>query len=130
MLRSSRCLIRRFKEEKLRKVLLPMAALVLTAFMFAGHAQHTLADPRDFRFQNGNPSQSVIELYVDTSGPGDYGSNLLSGDSVAPGEGGTIRFNQVDSGKCIYDILAVFNDGSQREFVGIDLCNTASVSVS
>jgi len=103
---------------------------MLAAVMFAGQAQHTLADPRDFRFVNNNPSQSVVELYVDVTGPGDYGSNLLAGDSVGPGEGGTVRFNQTDAGKCVFDILAVFNDGSQREFTGVDLCSTASVSVS
>jgi hypothetical protein len=114
----------------MKKVLVPIFALAFAAMLFVGHAGHTFADPRDFRFQNASPVASVVQLFVDTTGPGDYGSDLLSGATVAPGESGTVRFNQQDAGQCVFDILAVFDDGSQREFTGIDLCATASVTVS
>lgn len=114
----------------MRKIVIPVLGLFLAVSMFAARAPHTFADPRDFHVTNANPSLSVTQLYVDVSGPGDYSTELLGGSTLAPGDGGTVVFNQTDAGQCVYDFLAQYSDGSTREFTGLNLCTTAEVSIS
>ena len=112
-----------------RRALIPVLAMFVVVSMVAATAQRTFADPRDFRLTNTSVSSSVMELWVDVAGPGDFSTELLGGSQMAPGESGTVTFNSVDAGKCIYDFLAVFSDGHQAQFNNLDLCSTASVSV-
>jgi hypothetical protein len=112
-----------------RRALIPILALLVAVSLATVTSQRTIADPRDFQLKNSNPSLSVVELYVDVAGPGDFGAELLQGATIAAGDGGTVRFNPTDAGQCVYDILAVFGDGHSTQFNDLDLCTTISVTV-
>ncbi len=114
----------------MRRIIFSLLALLLVTSVVAVRAPHTFADPRDFHLTNGSQTLSITAIYIDVTGPGDYSTELLGGATVGPGEGGTVRFNQTDAGKCQYDLLVNFSDGSTREFTGINLCNTTEVTVS
>jgi hypothetical protein len=114
----------------MRRLFIPLMAILLAASVVTARAPHAFADPRDFHMTNANASLSVVALYIDVSGPGDYSTELLGGATVAPGEGGTVRFDQTDAGQCVYDLMAQYDDGSTREFTGLDLCSTVEVTIS
>jgi hypothetical protein len=109
-----------------------MALVFATATIFV-HASHTSADQRDFQVTNASPSLAVTALLVDVSGPGNWdpSTDLLKGSPLGPGQGGTVVFDpNVDTGQCVYDLLAQYTDGSTREFDGLNLCTTTSVTLS
>ncbi|SRR5712692_10386916 len=113
----------------LRRALIPALALLVAVSLASVTSQRTFADPRDFQLSNGSTSLSVVELWIDVAGPGDFSSELLNGARIAPGGGGPVTFNRIDAGQCVYDILAVFSDGHSTQFNDLDLCSTLTVTV-
>ncbi len=67
-----------------------------------------------------NASTSLVELYVAPSTSGDWEEDILS-EVLLPGyETDVIIADGLAT--CSYDILAVFNDGTESDARGVDLC--------
>lgn len=99
-----------------------LAALVLAASLLISSVTQALADPRDFMFTNGTSSQ-IKNLYVSSSAIESWEEDILGRDVLAAGEQWTITFGKYDAGNCLYDIKAVYADGSPDDIVrGVDLC--------
>lgn len=99
-------------------LLLP--TLVLTA-------QKANAHPLDFVFYNST-NYPIYELYVSSNNTGIWEEDILA-EEVLPGyQSSQINFyGDVDN--CLYDIKAVFTDGSYLEDYGINLCEVSEVSL-
>ena len=87
--------------------------------------QSVLAQNLEFPLHNQS-SQTLEQFYVETSEEEGWGSNLLQGQEVIEaGESGTVT---IADGKttCVYDILAVWADGSKTEEYKLNLCELGS----
>jgi hypothetical protein len=92
---------------------------------------YTYYDEEDLVFTFENQTSAVIdELYFTPESQDDYGDDLLGVEVLEPGVSIEVPVSEpVDPNDCIYDFLAVFDDGQElREFVNI--CETTSVVFS
>ncbi len=107
-----------------------LALLLVTAVMaVGGQVTHTHADERDFTVINGSSSKVIMNFYVAPSGPGeDWGNDILGVSTLAPGESAFIYFTRYTDGNCMYDMRAVFDDGTEGQLLNIDLCSTLTVT--
>jgi hypothetical protein len=107
-----------------------VAMALVTAVMAVGaHATHTYADERDFTLINGSQTLAINNFYVAPSGPGeDWGADILGTSQLAAGDQAFIYFTRYTDGNCMYDMRAVFDDGSEGQLLNIDLCATLTVT--
>ncbi len=104
-----------------------LVASVLLLPTLVINTQKANAHPLDFTFHNST-SFPVYELYVSSSNVDNWEEDVLAED-ILPGNQSThINFSG-DPGNCLFDIKAVFKDGSYMEDYGIDLCNISEVSL-
>jgi hypothetical protein len=84
-------------------------------------------DLRDFTLVNASPFV-ITELYVVASeSPGGWGSNLLAGRVLFPGQSAPVQFNRFVPGVCFYDLLIVDQIGEEAVLWAVDLCSTTVV---
>ncbi|MBW4578841.1 MAG: hypothetical protein KME42_04600 [Tildeniella nuda ZEHNDER 1965/U140] len=100
-----------------------MLATALALPTAAMMSQNVLAEDLAFTLKNSSNSP-LVEFYVEASSQDDWGENLL-GESVSPGEAGTVTIADGRS-TCTYDILGVFADGSKLDERQLDLCELGS----
>jgi hypothetical protein len=100
--------------------ILLLPTLVLDAYRVEAH-------PLDFTFHNltVNP---VYELYVSSSNTDAWEEDLLEENILPGGQSVDIDFDG-DYNSCLFDIQAVFEDGSYQEEYGFNLCETSEVTL-
>ena len=70
--------------------------------------------------------RSVQEIYVSPGNVDEWGEERLGDHRIGPGESARVRLGHLRD--CVFDMQAVYDDASQEERHGIDLCRTHSVT--
>ncbi|HHP7230512.1 MAG TPA: hypothetical protein ACFCUY_06600 [Xenococcaceae cyanobacterium] len=101
------------------------SALLLPTLALTAHEAN--AHPLDFVFHNSN-SYPVWELYVSSNSTDNWEEDVLAADILPGNESVRINFNG-DVDNCLYDIKAVFKDGSYQEAYEVNLCEVSEVTL-
>ncbi len=109
------------------QVLRAFAAAVAAAVLVA--IPPALADERDITVVNktGAVIQSLFISAVDTE---DWEEDVLGLDVLADGESVEISFSGYEKGQCTFDVLATNEDGDAWLLPDVDLCETATVTIT
>lgn len=110
--------------------LLTLTALGLIAgiALFAFGAKQTFADQRDFRLHNRS-YVAITHVYVSPANSDYWGSDVLEGDVVYPGDYTDILFSRFDfRGDCIFDVRVDSEDGARSFDWGVNLCETSDIN--
>ena len=114
-----------------KRLAAPIFAMIVAATIFAFSTQAAHADPRDFTLINGSSTYTIVHVFVEPSGPEPFSTpDILGRDVLLPGESVFIYFDRFTPGNCLYDILVVFDDGSESEILNVNLCETDTVTFS
>ncbi len=81
-------------------------------------------DP-SFRIVNRGRTE-INEVYASPTGTASWGRNQLGEDTI---EAGSYRVIRLPTGKCVYDVRIVFDDGDMKEKRRINLCTITDLSV-
>jgi hypothetical protein len=104
-----------------------LVASVLLLPALAVTAQKANAHPLDFTFKNST-NYPVYELYVSSNNTDSWEEDVLAEDILPANHSTRINFSG-DPGSCLFDIKAVFKDGSSMEDYEIDLCTVSNVTL-
>lgn len=124
--------VRRASKKKIMsicKASLKVATSTVVFSVLAGfNAQIARANHLNFTLYN-ETSKSIYYLYVSPARSDTWGSDVLGDDVLSSGEYTRITFpNQTSNSPCIYDVKAVFRDGTKS--VGRhNLCEFDSVTI-
>lgn len=103
------------------------SALVISLSATVGLA--AAADDRDFQIRNTGTTP-VLNLYVAKTTSKEWGNDILGATgTIEAGAAVNIVFKN-PSDECIYDVQAVYGDGSAWEAIGLDLCSISVVTVN
>ena len=96
----------------------------LSAALVALDIQIARADRRDFYVYNGN-RQNIVGFHVSPPNSDIWGRNIFSGVLFSGNR--TLVFFTDNSNRCVYDLKAVYSDGSydQGRF---NLCKTSQIN--
>lgn len=86
-------------------------------------AGKALADKANFRVQN-NSNNAITELYVSDSSRDSWDNDILEADVLNSGSSIQVLFGDDSPNVCIYDILAVFEDGQSVEDYQVNVCSS------
>ncbi len=64
---------------------------------------------------------AIVEFYGSNSGADDWEENILAGQRLNHGESIDVNFDD-GTGNCMFDFLAVFEDGDQLTKEDVDVC--------
>ncbi|UBF25598.1 hypothetical protein K9N68_29175 [Kovacikia minuta CCNUW1] len=106
-----------------RNTLIAVAVTLPMIPLGAGSA--SAENKRDFTLHNQDELE-ITQLYVAPASSGYWGPNVLRQD-VLGGSSTRIIFNNTSNRYCVYDILAIWADGSKGQ-VRVNLCTTDSVA--
>lgn len=105
-----------------RPPLLAALALAVAAFVAPPLAAQQAPPPnREFNLQN-ETDLTLRELYVAPPGAAERGPDRLGSDTVAPGAAYRVRLGRTRD--CVFDVTAVWQDGSEEVRRRVDLCRT------
>ena len=90
-------------------------------------AQEANAHPLDFTFNNST-NYPVYELYVSSNSTDNWEEDVLAENILPANQSTRVNFSG-DPGNCLFDIKAVFKDGSYMEDYKIDLCTVSEVTL-
>jgi hypothetical protein len=76
-----------------------------------------------------NTRQPIIEIYVSDVGAGDWQTDLLGSDFLAPGDSVLIDIDDRDQ-HCLVDVRTVLDDGSDLVSRGVNVCRAEGDAVS
>ncbi|MCW5313203.1 hypothetical protein GTQ43_05055 [Nostoc sp. KVJ3] len=82
-------------------------------------------DKRDFLVYNNNELE-ITQLYVSSAKSKYWGSNILDSDIVG-GSFDTITFSN-NSNQCMYDVKAIYSDGTYDLMHQANLCSTYGIT--
>jgi hypothetical protein len=98
-------------------------ALVASALATAAYAAQ-----QDFQIVN-NTGQAILTLNVSPSDETSWGPDILGVDILAAGERADVSFDNAEE-RCEWDIRVTSQDGDTGAWQGIDLCETATVTLT
>ena len=98
------------------------------AFVAAALATAAYAADQDFTIVN-NTGQAIMTLNVSPTESDEWGPDILGVDILANGERAEISFERGED-RCEWDIRVTYEDGDTGDWRGIDLCETATVTLS
>ena len=91
----------------------------LVALILAGSATVAVADYR-VRIHN-DTGYTLYKFYSTNSGAKKWGNDVLGSSTLANGAAMTLNFDNVD-GYCVFDFRAVFEDGTELQRGGVNVC--------
>ncbi len=100
-------------------------AFAPAAFAPAAFAQAAAPNP-SFNLVNKS-AQPIRELYVSPSGHSNFGQNRLPNGPIAPGARFAVRL--LADGNCVFDVRAVYADGTHEDRRTLDTCTADDVTV-
>src|SRR5215207_7297628 len=116
-----------------RRLSLAFLALlaVASSLVLAPAPPAAAQDQRDFTLVNASP-RVISYVYVSASDVRDWQEDVLGTSVLGPGESVNIHFapNDVDAGKCLYDIRVVGADGGEGILTGMNLGTTVRVGAA
>ena len=75
-----------------------------------------------------NTGHVLTALQVSASNDNAWGADILGRDVLANGESAEIAFSRAENA-CLWDIRATFDDGGGSDNRGVNLCETATVTM-
>ena len=97
--------------------------LALAAMVLAGTA--TVASATDYRVRIHNDTgYTLYKFYSTNSGAKKWGSDVLRNTTLANGAAVTLNFAN-DDGYCVFDFRAVFEDGTELQRGGVNVCEVS-----
>ncbi len=103
------------------KKLMMAGALLAAAFS----ATAAWAAPQDFTLKN-RTGHVIVTLNVSPSSSNQWGPDILGREVLANGEDAEVTFDR-DEDHCDYDIRVTYDDGTENDERGINLCETTEV---
>lgn len=102
-----------------------LAALALASALPVAAGAQTQSPPnREFTLQN-ETDQTLRELYVSPPGAADRGNDRLGPNLVAPSTTHRVRLGRTRD--CVFDVTAIFQDGSEEQRQRVDICRAPRV---
>jgi hypothetical protein len=86
------------------------------------------AGQQNFTLVN-NTGHTVVTLNVSASNENSWGEDILGRDTLANGESAAITFPHGET-QCNFDIRATYDDGDTTDARGVNLCTTATVTLT
>ena len=86
------------------------------------------AGQQNFTLVN-NTGHTVVTLNVSASNQNSWGEDILGRDTLANGESASITFPHGET-ECNFDIRATYDDGDTTDARGVNLCTTATVTLT
>lgn len=83
---------------------------------------------QDFAIVN-NTGHVVMTLNVSPSDSNEWGPDILGTATIADGASGTVTFPR-DAEQCLWDLRATFDNGETGDWRGVNLCETARVTLT
>ena len=84
------------------------------------------AAAQDFTIHN-NTGHVIVTLNVSPTASNHWGPDILGRDVLATGESAEVSFDR-DEDHCIWDIRVTYDDGTENDERGINLCETTDVT--
>ena len=96
------------------------------AFLAAAFtASAAWAAAQDFTITN-HTGHTIVTLNVSPNSSNQWGPDILGRDVLANGEQAEVSFDR-DEDHCIWDIKVTYDDGTENDERGINLCETTEV---
>lgn len=102
--------------------------LIALAFIFSSLASPALAAPQDFTIVNDS-GHTVMTLNVSPTEEDEWGPDILGTEVLANGERAEVTFDR-DADNCHYDLRATYDDGETGDWRNINLCETATITLT
>ena len=83
------------------------------------------AGDRDVTISNRG-AKAIDELYVSPASADHWGEDRLGDDTLAPGQ--SLRLKLGHPRDCVFDVQAVYGDGSHEDSKGVNVCRTHGLS--
>lgn len=83
---------------------------------------------QDFTIVN-NTGRTVMTLNVSANDSNQWGPDILGTETIADGASGTVQFARGQD-QCLWDLRATFDDGQTGDWRGVNLCETATVTLT
>ena len=83
---------------------------------------------QDFSIVN-NTGHIVMTLNVSPNDSNEWGPDILGTATIADGASGTVTFPR-DAEQCLWDLRATFDNGQTGDWRGVNLCETATVTLT
>jgi hypothetical protein len=84
------------------------------------------AAAQDFTINN-HTGHVIVTLNVSPTSSNQWGPDILGRDVLADGESAEVSFDR-DEDHCIWDIRVTYDDGTENDERGINLCETTDVT--
>ncbi|MBD2104329.1 hypothetical protein [Leptolyngbya sp. FACHB-261] len=97
-----------------------MVTVAVALPMVMLNAQSASADRRDFAVLN-NTDLTIEQLYVSSSNSGRWGQDRLGSEVLESGGSFPVNFTN-GSNQCVYDVKAIYEDGSYDLAMAQNLC--------
>jgi hypothetical protein len=97
-------------------------AFMAAAFM----ASAAWAAAQDFTITN-HTGHVIVTLNVSPTASNQWGPDILGRDVLANGEQAEVSFDRAED-RCIWDIRVTYDDGTENDERGINLCETTDVN--
>jgi len=82
---------------------------------------------QDFMLSN-DTGYDIASVFISAANDGNWGADVMGQDILAKGAGTEIVFDQGDN-TCNWDIKAVYSDGEEAIWHGLNLCEISKVTV-
>jgi len=99
------------------------AAALLSVSLYASAAW---AAAQDFTINN-RTGHVIVTLNVSPTSSNQWGPDILGREVLADGESAEVSFDR-DEDHCIWDIRVTYDDGTENDERGINLCETTDVT--
>jgi hypothetical protein len=76
-----------------------------------------------------NTGHTVMRLNVSASNDNSWGPDILGRGTLGNGESAEVTFPH-DTSQCMWDIRATYDDGTNTEMRGVNLCTVATVTLT
>lgn len=84
-----------------------------------------MAGDQDFRLVNATGYQ-IDSIFVSSSRTTEWEEDVMGRDALADGDAVDISFSAGERG-CLFDLLAVYNDGEEAVWERFDLCTISQI---
>jgi hypothetical protein len=99
--------------------------LFLGALLASTISTAAFAAQQDFTITN-HTGHTIVTLNVSPNNDNNWGPDILGRDVLNNGEQAEVSFDR-DEAQCSWDIQVTYDDGTNNDLRGVDLCETTEV---
>ena len=111
---------------RFRRMIAPALRTLLLTLLAIGPAMAQGQQPPNREFTVQNETDLILrELYVAPPNAADRGPDRLGADTVAPGANFRVRLGRTRD--CVFDVTAIYGDGTEEARRRVDLCRNQRV---